>query len=37
MFELMQELGEEYDDMILEQEREMISQLTPRERASTRR
>ena len=24
MFELMQELGEEYDDMTLEQEREMI-------------
>ena len=31
MFELMQEeLEEEYDDMTLEQEREMISQLTPR-------
>ena len=35
MFELMQEeeLEEEYDKMTPEQEREMISQLTPRERA----
>ena len=34
MFELMQEeLGEEYDDMTPEQEREVVSQLTPRERA----
>ena len=34
MFELMQEeLEEEYDDMTPEQEREMISQLMPRERA----
>ena len=34
MFELMQEeLEEAYDDMTLEQEREMISQLMPRERA----
>ena len=34
IFELMQEeLEEEYDDMTPEQEREMISQLMPRERA----
>ena len=34
MFELMQqELEQEYDDMTPEQDREMISQLTPRERA----
>ena len=34
MFELMQEeLEEEYDEMTPEQEREMTSQLTPRERA----
>ena len=37
MFELMQEeLGEEYDDMTLEEEREVISQLTLRERAEYR-
>ena len=34
MFELMQEeLEEEYGEMTSEQKREMISQLTPRERA----
>ena len=34
MFELMQqELEQEYDDMTPEQDREMISQLTPRKRA----
>ena len=37
MFELMQEeLEEEYDDMTPEQEREMTSQPTPRERAEYR-
>ena len=33
MFELMQELEEEYVELTPEQEREMTSQLTPRERA----
>ena len=37
MFELMQEeLEAEYDEMTLEQEREMTSQLMPRERAEYR-